>query len=75
MWCWYILIKSEFDVETIGGHVGGLLLGKAWIVVVRWLVRLFPLRITVDVSAGSGQELLTCVLVLIMLLLFKLDKN
>ena len=35
-----ILIKSEFDVETIGGHVGGLLLGKAWIVVVRWLVRL-----------------------------------
>ena len=71
-----ILIKAEFDVETLGGHVGGLLLGKAWIVVVRWLVRLFPsVRITVDVRAGRGRELLTCVLVLIMLLLFELDKN
>ena len=45
-------------METIGGHVGGLLLGKAWIVVVRWLVRLSPLRITVDVRAGRGRELL-----------------
>ena len=36
----------------------------------------FPsLRITVDVRAGRGHELLTCVLVLIMLLLFELDKN
>ena len=35
-----------------------------------------PVRITVDVRAGRGHgELLTCVLVLIMLLLFELDKN
>ena len=50
-------------------------MGKAWIVVVRWLVRLFPLRITVDVSAGRGHELLTCVVLLIMRLLFELDRN
>ena len=34
-----------------------------------------PVRITVDVRAGRGYELLTWFIVLIMLLLFELDKN